>query len=180
MSRCLNQDSKQFCTGPTYNIYSRSLSGCLYLSHSLWPIPAIKMPPEPPVLEAELDFLVPSAGKPCKTWYTLFGTLNPGIRPLVCLHSGPSVAHNYIRPVRHLATSHSIPVILYDQLGCGKSTHLPDKAGDGTVHSGPSPSSLQNSTISSVNSESRIIAISWDSHGEACWHLLMPFGGRRA
>lgn len=31
-------------------------------------------------------------------------------------------------PIRHLA-HHSIPVIFYDQLGCGLSTHLPDLSG---------------------------------------------------
>jgi proline-specific peptidase len=64
-------------------------------------------------------------------WYTIFGDLKSGVRPLVCLHGGPGAAHNYIRPIRYLATTHSIPVILYDQLGCGKSTHLPEKNGDG-------------------------------------------------
>ena len=29
-----------------------------------------------------------------------------------------------------IATKHEVPVIFYDQLGCGKSTHLPEKNGD--------------------------------------------------
>lgn len=33
--------------------------------------------------------------------------------------------------MRFLAITHSIPVIMYDQLGVGKSTHLPEKMGDG-------------------------------------------------
>ena len=33
--------------------------------------------------------------------------------------------------MRFLASTHSIPVIMYDQLGIGKSTHLPEKNGDG-------------------------------------------------
>ena len=89
------------------------------------------MASQTPVLEADLDFDVPAAGKPCKTWYTIFGSLSAGSRPLVCLHGGPGVPHNYILPIKSLASSHSIPVIFYDQLGCGKSTHLPEKAGDG-------------------------------------------------
>ncbi|PMD64828.1 proline-specific peptidase [Hyaloscypha bicolor E] len=87
--------------------------------------------PEPPTIEAEADFKVEGAGKPCKTWYTVFGDLKSGVRPLVCLHGGPGAAHNYIRPIRFLASTHSIPVIMYDQLGIGNSTHLPEKIGDG-------------------------------------------------
>lgn len=38
--------------------------------------------------------------------------------------------HNYLLSLADLATSHSIPLILYDQLGCGNSTHLREKNGD--------------------------------------------------
>jgi proline-specific peptidase len=89
------------------------------------------MAPEPSVIEAEVDFHVPAAGKPCKTWYTIFGDLKSGKRPLVCLHGGPGVPHPYLLPMRYIASSHGIPVVMYDQLGCGKSTHLKEKAGDG-------------------------------------------------
>jgi pimeloyl-ACP methyl ester carboxylesterase len=53
-----------------------------------------------------------------------------GIPPLLVLHGGPGVPHNGLRPLRHLATTHSISVILYDQIGCCRSTHLPEKKGD--------------------------------------------------
>ena len=33
--------------------------------------------------------------------------------------------------MRFVAVTHKIPVIMYDQLGCGNSTHLPEKMGDG-------------------------------------------------
>ncbi|KAI0390277.1 hypothetical protein F5Y17DRAFT_445387 [Xylariaceae sp. FL0594] len=29
-----------------------------------------------------------------------------------------------------LYEKHGIPIVLYDQIGCGRSTHLPDKTGD--------------------------------------------------
>jgi proline-specific peptidase len=91
------------------------------------------MAPEPPVFSASLGFTPPHAGKLCRTWYTIFGTLAPGIRPLICLHGGPGIPHNYLLPIRHLASPpHNIPVIMYDQLGCGNSTRLPEKKDDGS------------------------------------------------
>jgi proline-specific peptidase len=67
-----------------------------------------------------------------KQWYTVFGTLpSPrGIRPVVCLHGGPGVPHDCIRAIKNLYNTHNIPVIMYDQIGCGRSTHLPEKKGD--------------------------------------------------
>jgi proline-specific peptidase len=64
-------------------------------------------------------------------WYTIFGDLKSSVRPLICLHGGPGAPHNYLLPIRNLVTTHKIPVIMYDQLGCGNSTHLPEKNGDG-------------------------------------------------
>lgn len=83
--------------------------------------------------EGTVEFNVPSAGKPCQTWYKVFGDLaNRTHRPLVVLHGGPGMAHEYLTVLSPLASSHSIPVILYDQIGNGKSTHLPEKNGDVT------------------------------------------------
>ncbi|MCJ1359407.1 MAG: hypothetical protein MMC33_009409 [Icmadophila ericetorum] len=81
--------------------------------------------------EGFLDFAVERAGRACQTWYTVFGDLDSGVRPLVALHGGPGVSHNYLRPLKDLAEQYGIPIILYDQLGCGKSTHLPEKMGVG-------------------------------------------------
>ena len=49
----------------------------------------------------------------------------PGALPLVVLHGGPGMAHNYVRNIAGLAET-GRTVIHYDQLGCGLSTHLPD------------------------------------------------------
>ena len=88
----------------------------------------------PPVKSGFVDFHVPSAGKPCQTWYTIHGDLQPGTtRPLVIVHGGPGGAHKYMLPAADVASApYNIPCILYDQLGCGSSTHLPEKNGDGT------------------------------------------------
>ena len=81
--------------------------------------------------EGELDFSVPTAGKPCKTWYKLFGDLKSGVRPLIGLHGGPGCTHDYILSLTDLASKYDIPLVLYDQIGNGRSTHLPEKNGDG-------------------------------------------------
>lgn len=81
-------------------------------------------------MEGEVEFTVSGVDKLCKTWYKVFGDLKSSSRPLVALHGGPGVVHNYLLALSDLATTHSIPVVLYDQLGNGRSTHLPDKMGD--------------------------------------------------
>ena len=59
-----------------------------------------------------------------ETWYRITGTLSADHPPLVILHGGPGMAHNYLDAFQALA-SETRAVIDYDQLGCGQSTHLP-------------------------------------------------------
>ncbi|KAG5728293.1 L-amino acid amidase [Termitomyces sp. T112] len=64
-----------------------------------------------------------------QTWYKLFGNLQSakaGVRPLIALHGGPGVSHSYMTPHADLFASHGIPVILYDQIGGGESSHYRD------------------------------------------------------
>jgi proline-specific peptidase len=83
------------------------------------------------VREGEADFNVPGAGKPCKTWYKVYGTLpHPHNPPLVILHGGPGSTHEYLDILSELTRLFDVPVIIYDQLGNGRSTHLPEKNGD--------------------------------------------------
>jgi len=87
----------------------------------------------PVITEGTFDFDVPAAGKPCQTWYKVYGDLKGSKhRPLVALHGGPGVPHQYIISVADLAIKYGIPVILYDQIGCGNSTRLREKSGDKT------------------------------------------------
>ena len=60
------------------------------------------------------------------TWYRVTGELHPGAAaaPLV-VHGGPGAAHDYCLAMTSLATD-GRAVVHYDQLGCGRSTHLPD------------------------------------------------------
>jgi L-proline amide hydrolase len=54
-----------------------------------------------------------------RTWYRFVGDLNSPVTPLLALHGGPGSTHNYFGPLEGLATE--LPVVLYDQIGCGKS-----------------------------------------------------------
>jgi len=62
-----------------------------------------------------------------QTWYRVTGELDPGAEraPLVVLHGGPGAAHDYTLAMTSLAGD-GRAVVHYDQLGCGRSTHLPD------------------------------------------------------
>jgi L-proline amide hydrolase len=59
-----------------------------------------------------------------RTWYRFVGDLNSPVTPLLALHGGPGSTHNYFGPLEGLATER--PVVLYDQIGCGKSDRPTD------------------------------------------------------
>ena len=62
-----------------------------------------------------------------RTWYRMVGHQEEaGKLPLLCLHGGPGMSHDYLEPLEALAGT-GRQVIFYDQLGCGKSDH-PHKA----------------------------------------------------
>lgn len=87
-----------------------------------------------PITEGEVPLDVPAAGKPCHTWYKLFGSLDATTTAagpiLIALHGGPGAGHEYLMPLVDLYTRYGIPVLLYDQIGCARSTHLREKNGD--------------------------------------------------
>ncbi|WP_417698019.1 proline iminopeptidase-family hydrolase [Pseudomonas sp.] len=64
---------------------------------------------------------------PYRTWYRITGDFNNGCTPLLVLHGGPGCTHDYVDAFKDVANS-GHPVIHYDQLGNGRSTHLPEKA----------------------------------------------------
>ncbi|CCM06142.1 uncharacterized protein FIBRA_08392 [Fibroporia radiculosa] len=66
-------------------------------------------------------------GETYHTWYKIVGDLHSGATPLVTLHGGPGVSHHYMLPHTDLVALHKIPVIFYDQIGIGASTHLRNK-----------------------------------------------------
>jgi L-proline amide hydrolase len=64
-----------------------------------------------------------------RTWYRVTGDLGAAKTPLVILHGGPGCTHDYVDSFKDLAAT-GRAVIHYDQLGNGRSTHLPEKGGD--------------------------------------------------
>lgn len=59
-----------------------------------------------------------------KTWYRVTGDLDSVRRPLVVLHGGPGATHEYLLNIAEIAAQ-GRAVVHYDQLGNGRSTHLP-------------------------------------------------------
>ncbi|KAJ7434631.1 proline-specific peptidase [Mycena galericulata] len=80
-----------------------------------------------PVTEGTIPFTV--GDETFETYYKLVGDVaNCAHGPLVVLHGGPGISHDYLIPIADLASrSISTAVIFYDQLGNGQSTHLPSK-----------------------------------------------------
>ncbi|KAI1433706.1 Alpha/Beta hydrolase protein [Xylaria sp. CBS 124048] len=79
--------------------------------------------------EGTVPFKVPGVSESCQTWFKIFGDLaSAGATPLIILHGGPGACHEYLLPLTDLSTS--TPLVFYDQIGNGKSTHLPEKGGD--------------------------------------------------
>jgi proline-specific peptidase len=75
------------------------------------------------IAEGTVPFIV--NGETFSTYYKIVGTLdNRTKRPLVIVHGGPALSHDYLLPLGDLAT-HGRPVILYDQIGSGRSAPTP-------------------------------------------------------
>ncbi|KAI6090757.1 Alpha/Beta hydrolase protein [Hypoxylon rubiginosum] len=86
-----------------------------------------------PTVEGEVPFAAPNSGRPCSTWYKVVGDLDKSPNyPLIALHGGPGAGHEYLASLIDLVEQHNIPIVFYDQIGCGRSTHLRDKLGDAT------------------------------------------------
>ena len=61
------------------------------------------------------------------TWYRIVGDLKNSKTPVMVLHGGPGAGHNYCEPIADVLAQTGRAAVLYDQIGCGNSTHLPDK-----------------------------------------------------
>ena len=83
-----------------------------------------------PTTEGEVAFDVPNAGKPVSTWYKIIGDLSIPRPALVLLHGGPGAGHSYLSSHLDLYDYYGIPLVFYDEIGGGKSTHLREKMGD--------------------------------------------------
>ena len=63
-----------------------------------------------------------------RTWYRVVGDLDASARraPVILCHGGPGATHDYIAPIAEQLQSTGRASVLYDQLGNGRSDHLPD------------------------------------------------------
>ncbi|QUQ65437.1 proline imino-peptidase [Kutzneria sp. CA-103260] len=66
---------------------------------------------------------------PHRTWYRVTGELDGGAPALVAVHGGPGSTHDYLLDLTRFAEL-GWPVVHYDQLGNGGSTHLRDRGPD--------------------------------------------------
>ncbi|KAI1818204.1 proline-specific peptidase [Poronia punctata] len=83
------------------------------------------------VSEGRVSFEPVKGGKSGSTWYKIHGNLEDSpLSPIVVLHGGPGAGHEYLSPLTQLYGKYGIPVIFYDQIGCGRSTHYREKMGD--------------------------------------------------
>ncbi|KAI1174992.1 Alpha/Beta hydrolase protein [Nemania sp. FL0916] len=84
-----------------------------------------------PTIEGEAAFSPPNSEKPSVTWYKIVGDLKQSSSsPLIVLHGGPGAGHEYLASLTDLVQLYGIPVIFYDQIGCGRSTHFRERKGD--------------------------------------------------
>jgi L-proline amide hydrolase len=62
-----------------------------------------------------------------RTWYRVIGDLDADAEraPVIICHGGPGATHDYVEPIAALSAS-GRACVLYDQLGNGRSDHLPD------------------------------------------------------
>ena len=63
-----------------------------------------------------------------RTWYRVVGDLDASApqAPVILCHGGPGATHDYIAPIADGLAAAGRAGVLYDQLGNGRSDHLPD------------------------------------------------------
>ncbi|MEW5510465.1 proline iminopeptidase-family hydrolase [Pseudomonas antarctica] len=64
-----------------------------------------------------------------RTWFRVTGDLSSGRLPLIIAHGGPGCTHDYVDSFKDLAAT-GRAVVHYDQVGNGRSTHLPGASVD--------------------------------------------------
>jgi L-proline amide hydrolase len=63
-----------------------------------------------------------------RTWYRVVGDLDPDAAqaPVILCHGGPGATHDYLESIAELHERSGRACVLYDQLGNGRSDHLPE------------------------------------------------------
>ncbi len=93
--------------------------------------PGQERPYPKPTKTGKAPFKIPNYNLQGETAYEIYGDLKSGKVPLIALHGGPGIPHGYLRPLSLVFTDYGIPIVMYDQIGCGDSTHYPDRMDDG-------------------------------------------------
>lgn len=103
----------------------------------MFPEPHIPVPPPgqeraypSPAKNGKIPFSNTAAALEGETAYWIWGDLTSNKIPLVVLHGGAGFPHNYMLPLSLVSEDFGVPVIMYDQIGCGESTRFPDRKGD--------------------------------------------------
>ncbi len=92
-------------------------------------------PSTPSSVEGVVPFEVTVSGQQqtLSTWYRIVGDLprpaSDDPLPLIVAHGGPGATHDYLLSIADVAAA-GRSVVFYDQLGNGRSTHLPEQGAD--------------------------------------------------
>lgn len=95
--------------------------------------PGQERPYPKPTRTGKAPFKIPNHDLQGETAYEIYGDLESGQVPLICLHGGPGIPHGYMVPISLVLIDYGVPVVMYDQMGCGESTHFPERKGDTTL-----------------------------------------------
>ncbi|KAJ5195238.1 uncharacterized protein N7498_008676 [Penicillium cinerascens] len=79
--------------------------------------------------EGSIRFEIPNVQEQCFTWYRAFGDINK-TPPLILIHGGPGAGSDYHLDLAKPLVAAGIPCIFYDQVGCGRSSLIREKAED--------------------------------------------------
>lgn len=92
--------------------------------------PGQERPYPEPTTTGRLPFTMPGNGIRAETFYKLWGSLDGDKIPLLVLSGGPGATHEIMLTYALVHADLGVPVIMYDAVGCGQSTHFRDRVGD--------------------------------------------------
>jgi hypothetical protein len=91
--------------------------------------PGQERPYPKPTKTGRAPFKIPNHDLQGEAAYEVYGDLESGKVPLIALHGMPG-PHTYLLRLSLVLTDYGVPVVMYDQIGCGESTHFLDRKGD--------------------------------------------------